>query len=73
MELRKISIFVDDVLSQVGVSLGHLDRAVTQQLPNVQQRRPICHTPTGEGVSQVMNPKISDIRAPAGRGKRSLD
>ena len=58
---------------QVGVSLGHLDRAVTQQLPNFQQRRPLCHTPTGEGVSQVVNPKIRDSRAPAGRGKRSLD
>ena len=55
--------------SQVRVSLSHLNRAVTEQLADVQQRYSLHHQPTGEGVSEVVDAKVGDTGTTTSRLK----
>lgn len=48
--------------SQLGIALGHLDVRVTEHLRQIVQVPAVHHVPGGEGVTQVMEPEVPNLR-----------
>lgn len=50
----------------MGVTFGHIDRTVPEQVTDLDQWHPGGHQPRRRGRASVVDAKILDTRAPAG-------